>query len=111
MLGRCGYSAGYGGGLGPAVSARVGPLGGSAIINSLNSTENLSVSTPMDSMSSRWELERERERAREREREREVFGGRENENPNTETSKGFYLFIYFIFMARDWLNLGILFLG
>ena len=109
MLGRRGYGTWYGGGVGPAVSARVGPLRGSAIINSLNSTENLSVSTPMDSMSSRWELERERERARER--EREVFGGRENENPNTERSKWFYLFIYFIFMARDWLNLGILFLG
>ena len=54
---------------------------------------------------------RERKRESKREREREVFGGRENENPNTETTKGFYLFINFIFMERAWLNLGILFLG
>ena len=45
MLGWRGCGVGYGGGVGPTMSARVGPLGGSAIINSLNSIENLSMST------------------------------------------------------------------
>ena len=75
MLGWRGCGVGYGGGVGPTMSARVGPLGGSAIINSLNSKENLSMSTQMDSMSSKCERERERER----EGKREVFGGQENE--------------------------------
>ena len=87
------------------------------------------MNTPMDSVSSRWELERERESKWEREREvfggwenvgkwkpkhwnmREVFGGRENEGKWKPKHWNVWRFFYFYFYEKDWVEFGYIVFG
>ena len=64
----------------------------------------MSMSTPMDSMSSRWELERERERVSKGEKCLEAEKMKENE---TETSKVFFFF----FNGKSWIEFGYIVFG